>query len=100
MLDTIYIGLSGMQAYSHGLNVISNNVANLNTVGFKTSSADFKDLVFQSAAASLNGLYSDGACGRPASSADCCRFSLLTGLSKKISDAACTPIAVWPPTVP
>lgn len=55
MLDTIYIGLSGMQAYSHGLNVISNNVANLNTVGFKTSSADFKDLVFQSAAASLNG---------------------------------------------
>jgi flagellar hook protein FlgE len=55
MLDTIYIGLSGMQAYSHGLDVISNNVANLNTVGFKTSSANFTDLVFQNASASLNG---------------------------------------------
>jgi flagellar hook protein FlgE len=55
MMDAIYTGLSGMQAYSTGLDVISNNVANLNTVGFKTSTPVFQDLVFQSATASLNG---------------------------------------------
>jgi flagellar hook protein FlgE len=55
MMDAIYTGLSGMQAYSTGLDVISNNVANLNTVGFKSSTPVFQDLVFQSASASLNG---------------------------------------------
>jgi flagellar hook protein FlgE len=55
VMDAIYTGLSGMQAYSTGLDVISNNVANLNTVGFKSSTPVFQDLVFQSASASLNG---------------------------------------------
>jgi flagellar hook protein FlgE len=55
MMDAIYTSLSGMQAYSNGLDTISNNVANLNTVGFKSSTPVFQDLVFQSATASLNG---------------------------------------------
>lgn len=44
MLGAIYIGLSGMQAYSQGLQTISNNVANMNTLGFKATSVDFTDL--------------------------------------------------------
>jgi flagellar hook protein FlgE len=55
MMDAIYTSLSGMQAYSTGLDVISNNVANLNTVGFKSSTPVFQDLVFQNASASLSG---------------------------------------------
>lgn len=55
MMDAIYNSLSGMQAYSKGLDVISNNVANLNTVGFKSSTPVFQDLVSQSAEASLSG---------------------------------------------
>ena len=55
MMDAIYTSLSGMQAYSTGLDVISNNVANLNTVGFKGSTPVFEDLVSQSATASLSG---------------------------------------------
>jgi flagellar hook protein FlgE len=55
MMDAIYNGLSGMQAYSRGLDVISNNVANLNTVGFKTSTPIFKDLIFQNSSAALDG---------------------------------------------
>ena len=43
MLDSIYIGLSGMDAYSKGLQIISNNVANLNTLGFKADTATFSD---------------------------------------------------------
>lgn len=45
MFGAIYIGLSGMQAYSKGLQTISNNVANLNSPGFKASSATFSDVV-------------------------------------------------------
>jgi flagellar hook protein FlgE len=45
MLGTIYVGLSGMNAYSKGLDVISNNVANLNTVGYKAGIASFADAV-------------------------------------------------------
>lgn len=44
MLGAIYIGLSGMSAYSKGLQTISNNVANLNTPGFKATSVRFTDV--------------------------------------------------------
>lgn len=44
MLGSIYVGLSGLSAYSKGLQTISNNVANLNTPGFKTTSVRFTDL--------------------------------------------------------
>jgi flagellar hook protein FlgE len=44
MLGAIYIGLSGMDAYSKGLQIISNNVANLNTPGFKATNVSFSDL--------------------------------------------------------
>ncbi|WP_322026132.1 flagellar hook-basal body complex protein [Burkholderia sp. BCC1977] len=46
MLESIYIGMSGLTAYSKGLQTISNNVANLNTAGFKTSSPQFADLYY------------------------------------------------------
>lgn len=40
----IYIGMSGMDAFSQGLQNISNNVANLNTSGFKELTTNFSDL--------------------------------------------------------
>ncbi|BFG79464.1 flagellar hook protein FlgE [Paraburkholderia terrae] len=46
MLDSIYIGMSGLTAYSKGLQTISNNVANLNTPGFKTSTPRFADMYY------------------------------------------------------
>lgn len=44
MLGAIYNGLSGLEAYSRGLQTISNNVANLNTLGFKGTSTSFTDV--------------------------------------------------------
>lgn len=44
MLGAIYIGLSGLEAYSRGLQAISNNVTNLNSQGFKASTVSFSDL--------------------------------------------------------
>lgn len=44
MLGAIYVGLSGLNAYSRGLQTISNNVANLNSPGFKATSIGFDDI--------------------------------------------------------
>jgi flagellar hook protein FlgE len=41
------IPLSGLAASSDALNIISNNLANLNTVGFKDQQANFQDLFYQ-----------------------------------------------------
>ena len=45
---TFQTALSGLSAASTDLNVIGNNVANSNTVGFKSSTAEFADVYAQS----------------------------------------------------
>jgi flagellar hook protein FlgE len=44
MFGAIYVGLSGLNAYSRGLQQVSNNVANLNSTGFKGAAVTFNDL--------------------------------------------------------
>ncbi|MES2442145.1 MAG: flagellar hook-basal body complex protein [Pseudomonadota bacterium] len=43
MFGSIYIGLTGLNAYSRGLQAVSNNVTNLNTSGFKGSTVSFQN---------------------------------------------------------
>lgn len=47
MLDSVYVGLSGLSTYSAGLRTISNNVANLNSTGYKGDSLQFSDLFYK-----------------------------------------------------
>ncbi|MCU7934024.1 MAG: flagellar hook-basal body complex protein [Candidatus Thiodiazotropha sp. (ex Dulcina madagascariensis)] len=47
MLGSVYIGLTGLLSFSKGLDVISNNVANMNTPGFKKSDLLFQNLMFK-----------------------------------------------------
>jgi flagellar hook protein FlgE len=47
MFGSIYTALAGMNAYSQGLSVVSNNVANLNTPGFKVSDPLFREIVYR-----------------------------------------------------
>src|SRR5438105_15244509 len=47
MLDSIYVGLTGMTAFSEGLKTISNNVANMNTAGYKLRQSQFADLYYR-----------------------------------------------------
>lgn len=44
MFGAMFIGLSGMTAYSDGLRQISNNITNLNSPGFRASTVGFNDL--------------------------------------------------------
>ncbi len=55
MLGSIYIGMSGMTSYSRGLDLISNNVANLNTPGFKVGESVFGDLLYRNGSGAIDG---------------------------------------------
>ncbi len=47
MIRSLWTSASGMSAQKLNMDVIANNLANVNTVGFKKSRADFVDLLYQ-----------------------------------------------------
>jgi len=47
MIRSLYSAATGMEAQKLNIDVIANNLANVNTVGFKKSRADFQDLLYQ-----------------------------------------------------
>lgn len=47
MIKALSIAASGMEAQQLNMDVIANNLANVNTTGFKKSRADFQDLLYQ-----------------------------------------------------
>jgi flagellar basal-body rod protein FlgG len=50
MMRSLGIAATGMQAMQTQVEVISNNIANVNTTGFKRGLASFQDLLYQSSA--------------------------------------------------
>lgn len=55
MLRAMDSAVSGLRAHQNKLDVIGHNLANVNTVGYKSQSYTFKDTMYQSANASTNG---------------------------------------------
>jgi len=47
MIRALWTAASGMQAQQLNIDVIANNLANVNTAGFKKSRADFQDVMYQ-----------------------------------------------------
>jgi flagellar basal-body rod protein FlgG len=47
MIRALYTAATGMEAQQLQIDVIANNLANVNTTGFKKSRADFQDLLYQ-----------------------------------------------------
>jgi flagellar basal-body rod protein FlgG len=47
MIRSIWTAATGMQAQTLNIDVIANNLANVNTAGFKRSRADFQDLLYE-----------------------------------------------------
>jgi len=47
MIRSLYTAATGMQAQDLNVSVISNNLANVNTTGFKRSRPEFQDLIYQ-----------------------------------------------------
>ena len=55
MIQSFYTAFSGLDADKTWLSVISDNIANVNTVGFKSERANFEDLIAHSLTTSANG---------------------------------------------
>ena len=47
MIRALWTAATGMEAQQISQDVIANNLANINTVGFKKARADFQDLMYQ-----------------------------------------------------
>lgn len=54
-MPSFFIPLSGLSADSAALNTIANNLANMNTTGFKTQTTSFSDLLYQQIGSSGSG---------------------------------------------
>src|SRR5271165_5738955 len=54
-MPNFFIPLTGLNADSWALNTIANNLANMNTTGFKARTAEFADLFYQEMGASGSG---------------------------------------------
>ena len=48
MIRGLYTAATGMNAMQHQIDVTSNNIANVNTTGFKQDRAEFQDLIYES----------------------------------------------------
>lgn len=60
MLRAMDSAVSGLRAHQQKLDVIGHNIANVNTVGYKSQSYTFKDTMYQSSTASTNGTTNSG----------------------------------------
>ncbi len=47
MMRSLFSGVAGLKTHQTKMDVIGNNIANVNTVGYKTSNVTFQDLVYQ-----------------------------------------------------
>lgn len=55
MLRSMFSGVSGLRTHQNKMDVIGNNIANVNTAGFKTARATFMDSIYQSVSNSSAG---------------------------------------------
>ena len=55
MVRSLYSGVSGLTSHQTKMDVIGNNIANVNTYGFKSSSASFADVYYQTARSATAG---------------------------------------------
>ena len=61
MTGAMYAAISGLKAHMNKLNVIGNNIANVNTYGYKTQRAMFSDSIYATLTAGSDGTETAGA---------------------------------------
>ncbi|RLA79498.1 MAG: flagellar hook protein FlgE, partial [Epsilonproteobacteria bacterium] len=62
MIQAFYTGISGLKTYSAGIDVVSDNLANVNTVGFRGYNVEFAS-IFENSLASANAGIIDSSIG-------------------------------------
>ncbi|MDO5601193.1 MAG: flagellar hook-basal body complex protein [Oscillospiraceae bacterium] len=60
MVRSMYSGVAGMKAHQTRMDVIGNNISNVNTYGFKSSRATFRDVYYQTTRGAAAGTSNKG----------------------------------------
>lgn len=60
MMRSLYSGVAGLKTHQTKMDVIGNNIANVNTVGFKSSQVLFKDVLYQTTQSSTGATTNSG----------------------------------------
>lgn len=66
MMRSLFSGVSGLKVHQTKMDVIGNNIANVNTVGFKASSVNFSDVFYQTTQNATGPNANTGAAGQNA----------------------------------
>ncbi len=60
MMRSLYSGVAGLKTHQAKMDVIGNNIANVNTIGFKSSSVLFRDVLYQTTASATGATPTTG----------------------------------------
>lgn len=63
MMRSLYSGVAGLKVHQTRMDVIGNNIANVNTVGFKSSAANFADTFYQTISSASGSNLETGVAG-------------------------------------
>lgn len=63
MVKSMFAGVAGLRAHQSKMDVIGNNIANVNTWGYKSANMSFKDAMYQSTSAGSAGDTKNGGYG-------------------------------------
>lgn len=63
MVKSMFAGVAGLRAHQSKMDVIGNNIANVNTWGYKAANMSFKDAMYQSTSSGSGGSTEDGGYG-------------------------------------
>lgn len=63
MVKSMFAGVAGLKAHQSKMDVIGNNIANVNTWGYKSANMSFKDAMYQSTSSGSSGNTKNGGYG-------------------------------------
>lgn len=63
MVKSMFAGVAGLKAHQSKMDVIGNNIANVNTWGYKSANMSFKDAMYQSTSSGSSGDTKNGGYG-------------------------------------
>ena len=63
MMRALFSGVSGLKAHQTRMDVIGNNIANVNTTGYKSKSMAFSDILYQTTQAATGSNVGVGKAG-------------------------------------
>lgn len=85
MMRSLYSGVAGLKAHQTKMDVIGNNISNVNTVGYKSQSVVFSDVLYQTTQSASGANEETGAGGTNAKQIGL--GSAVAAISTKVSEA-------------